>query len=42
MPKEAAIFLPLSEARLAGSIPEPARATTAMVASEPIRVALPE
>jgi hypothetical protein len=41
VPNEAAIFLPLSVARFLASMPEPSRATSATVASEPSLVALP-
>ncbi len=41
VPNDAAIFLPFSVARLPLSMPEPSRATSAMVASEPSLVALP-
>ena len=41
VPNEAAIRLPFRLARLALSMPEPSRAISAMVASEPRWVALP-
>ncbi len=41
VPNEAAIFLPLRLARSPLSMPEPSRAMSAMVASEPSLVALP-
>ena len=41
VPNDAAIFLPFSVDRFLGSMPEPSRATSAIVASEPSLVALP-
>ena len=41
VPKEAAIFLPFRLARSPLTMPDPSRAMTAMVASEPALVGLP-